>query len=127
MKWKDVLFGALASLFVTVIGGITVYYFTKEPDQKKTEKLVYSVQQSASFKGGSQDVAFAVVTIENEGGVAAKRVVLNLAFKIAEIKDLALEASAGSKETAREIKPKSVNFVYETLLPKESLTLNLLL
>lgn len=127
MKWKDVLIGAIASLTVTVIGGITVYYFTKQPAERKSERLLYSVQQSASFKGGNQEVAFAAVKIENEGGLAAKHVIVTVTFKVAEIKDFALSANTGSKEVAREIKSKSVNFTYETLLPDESLTLNLLL
>lgn len=127
MKWKDVLLGAIATLIVTVLGGIAVYYFTKEPDEKKTEKLIYSVQQSASFTGGNQDLAFTTVKVENYGGVAAKRVMLMVTFKVAQIKDSALEMNAGSKEVAREIKPRSIGLTYETLLPNESITLNLML
>lgn|SRR5574340_131570 len=127
MKWKDILLGAVATLVVTVLGGIAVYYFTKEPDDKKTERLIYSVQQSASFTGGNQDVAFTIVKIQNHGGIAAKRVILTITFKTAQIKDFALDTNTGSKEVAREIKPRSIGLTYETLLPNESVTLNLLL
>ena len=129
MKWNDVLLGAVASLAVTVIGGIAVYYLTKEPDQKKTEQLVYTVQQSATFSGGNQNVSFVTVRLKNEGGVAAKRVALSLEFVTAEIKDFALEADSGTKELANEIKPKSksIQLTFATLLPREAITLNLLL
>lgn len=128
MRLKDVLLGAVASLVVTVIGGITVYYFTKEPDQKKTEHLIYTIQQSASFKGGSQDVAFATVRLKNDGGVAAKRVVLSLAFTSAEIKDFALEGDSSAKHLAKEAKQRQrIELTFKTLLPEEAITLNLLL
>lgn len=127
MKWKDILLGAVATLVVTVLGGIAVYYFTKEPDERKTERLIYSVQQSASFTGGNQDLAFSTIKVQNYGGVAAKRVTLTITFKAAQIKDFALDTNAGSKEVAREIKPKSIGLTYETLLPNESITLNLML
>lgn len=129
MKWKDVLLGAVATLAVTVIGGIAVYYFTKEPDQKKNEQLIYTIQQSASFKGGNQDVALVTVRLKNEGGVAAKRVILSLVFNTAEIKDFALEGDSGAKELANEtkLKPHNIQLNLETLLPREAVTLNLLL
>jgi hypothetical protein len=127
MKWKDILLGAVATLVVTVLSGIAVYYFTKEPDEKKTERLIYSVQQSASFTGGNQDLAFTTVKVGNYGGVAAKRVMFAITFKAAQIKDFALDTKAGPREVAREIKPKSIVLTYETLLPAESITLNLML
>lgn len=127
MKWKDILVGAVLTLIVTVLGGIVVYYVTKEPDDKKVERLIYSVQQSASFTGGNQDLTFTSVRVENYGGVAAKRVLLSITFKEAQIKDFALTTNAGSKEIARKIEPKSIALTYETLVPNESVTLNLML
>lgn len=127
MKWKDILLGAVATLFVTVIGGIAVYYFTKEPDDKKSERLVYSVQQSASFIGGNQDLTFVTVRVENMGGVAAKKVTLSSSFTSAQIKDFALDTNSGSKALSKEVKPNSIQLTYETLLPNEAINLNLML
>lgn len=127
MRWKDVFVGAVASLAVSVIGGVVVYYFTKEPDANKTERLVYSVQQAASFRGGARDVAFTALSIENEGGVAAKHVTVLVAFKTAEIRDVGIEAGGGSRETARQLKANTLQITYESLLPNETITLALLL
>jgi tetratricopeptide (TPR) repeat protein len=127
VKWKDILLGAFASLAVTVLGGLAVYYMTKEPDYEKSEKLVYSIQQSASFTGGSQDVALAAITVENDGGVAAKHVSLLVMFKTAEIRDLALATNVDNREAARNVTPKSAGLTFDVLVPKESITLNLLL
>lgn len=49
MKWKDVLIGALITLAITVFGGIIVYYVTKEPPKKISEKLIYSVENPQNF------------------------------------------------------------------------------
>ena len=127
MKWKDILLGAVATLVVTVLSGIAVYYLTKEPDEKKKERLIYSVQQSASFTGGNQDLVFTSVKVENNGGVAAKRITLMITFKTAKIKDYALSTNTGSKEVTREVKPGSIGLTYDALLPNESITLNLML
>lgn len=45
MKMRDALIGAVASLTVTVLGKLVVFYATKEPDQKKdreTSLLIFS-------------------------------------------------------------------------------------
>jgi hypothetical protein len=89
--------------------------------------LLYSVQQSASFTGGAHDVAFAAVKVENDGGVAAKGVAVLVTFKTAQIRDLAVAPTAGSKQLAREVRPKSVALTFDTLLPKEAFTVNLVL
>lgn len=127
MRWKDILLGAFASLAVTVLGGIAVYYLTKEPDYIRSERLVYSIQQSASFTGGTRDIAFATITVENDGGLAAKRVSLLVTFKTAEIRDLSVVTKVGSRDSTRRVKPKSAELTFETIVPKESITLNLLL
>ncbi|OGJ87389.1 MAG: hypothetical protein A2268_14645 [Candidatus Raymondbacteria bacterium RifOxyA12_full_50_37] len=127
MKWKDIILGASASLAVTILGGIAIYYLTKEPDQNKTEKVVFLIEQSASFKGGSQEVTFATIKVKNDGGVGAKNILVSVLFSTAEIKDFALDVNAGIRETSREINPKSIKLTFESLLPNEGFTLNLLL
>jgi len=127
MRWKDILAGAAVSLAVTVLGGVAVYYYTTVPDYKRTESLLYSILETASFKGGQQELTFSSVRVANEGGIAAKRVSILVSVNTAEVRDLSLDVSAGSREISREVKPKSVHITYETLLPEESVTLNLLL
>lgn len=127
MKWKEVLLGAVASLAVTVIGGIAVYYLTKEPDYIKSERLVYSVQQTASFEGGTQNIAVTALTLKNLGGIASKNVSLLVTLKAAEIRDVALASSSSLRESRRKVMPHKAEFLFETLLPTESVTLSLLL
>ncbi|MDD4964150.1 MAG: hypothetical protein PHI11_09570 [Gallionella sp.] len=127
MKWRDVLVGAVASLTVTVLGGVSVYYATKEPDEKKVEKLTYSLNQTASFTGSTQNLSFSTVTVSNEGGVAAKKVSIVIGVQASQIRDVAVNAERGLREIAQEKTAKSLRVAYETLLPKESVTINLLL
>jgi len=127
MKWRDVLIGAAFSLAVTVLGGIAVYYATKEPEYKKSEILIYSLQKIASFTGGSQDLTFASVKLSNDGGIAAKHVTILINLKTSEIRDLSISSSPGLHETTREKTVKMVRLDYEAILPNESVTLNFLL
>ena len=127
MNWRDIVIGAVASLAVTIIGGVAVYYATKEPDTKRTERLVYSIQQTASFTGEAQDLAFASVRVSNQGGVAAKHVTVLVTQKAAEIRDLSIDPSPGLKEVSRNRESDSVQLDYSALLPGEAVTINLLL
>lgn len=127
MKWRDILIGAFASLLVTIIGGVIVFYATKEPDQNKTEKLSYLIDQTAQFTGGSHNVAFSSLTLTNLGDVAAKNVTVSISFATATLKDLAVNASLGMKELSRERTSNSLRIVYDNLLPHDKVTINLLL
>ena len=127
MKWRDVIIGAIASLLVTILGGVAIFYATKEPDEKKQERLVYSINQTAQFSGGSQDLAFSSLTLSNLGGIAAKNVSVIISLNASELKDLAVSGSKGLREKSRERTPKNVRIVYETFLPQEEVTINLLL
>lgn len=127
MKLQDALIGAVSTLLVTVLGGVAVYYATKEPDEKKSEKLVYVLNQTATFTGGTQEFAFSTLTVSNEGGVAAKRPTLTVELKSAEVRDLAVTAQGGSREVARERSSKRILLAFESLLPRETITVNILL
>lgn len=127
MKFQDVLIGAISTLLVTVLGGVAVYYATKEPDEKKSEKLVYVLNQTATFTGGSQELAFSTLTVSNEGGVAAKKPTITVELKASEIRDLAVTAQGGSKELARERSGKRIRLAFEALLPRETITVSILL
>ncbi|MFL6674244.1 MAG: tetratricopeptide repeat protein [Massilia sp.] len=127
MKWRDVLVGAIVSLFVTVLGGLGVYYTTKEPDDAKSEKLVYSLSQPAIFTGGSQDLAFSTLTISNRGGAPAKNVSIVVSLKSAEIRDYAVDSNSAIKELDRSHAKSGLRLKYEAILPKDIITVNLLL
>lgn len=127
MKLQDALIGAVSTLLVTVVGGVAVYYATKEPDDKKSEKLIYVLNQTATFTGGTQELAFSTLTVSNEGGVAAKRPTITVELKAAEVRDLAVTAQGGSREVGREKSNKRIRLAFESLLPRETITVNILL
>jgi hypothetical protein len=127
MKIQDALVGAVSTLLVTVLGGVAVYYATKEPDEKKSEKLVYVLSQTATFTGAAQELAFSTLSVSNEGGIAAKKPTLTIDLKSAEVRDLAVNAQGGSHELSREKSPRRIRITFESLLPRETITLSLLL
>lgn len=127
MKIQDVLVGAISTLLVTVISGVVVYYATKEPDEKKSEKLVYTLNQTATFTGGTQDLTFSTLSVTNEGGVAAKSPVLTVAFRSAEVRDLSVNVRGGPRELSRETSPQKIRITFESLLPQETISLSVLL
>jgi hypothetical protein len=127
MKIQDALIGAVSTLLVTVLGGVLVYYATKEPDENKVEKLIYVLNQTATFTGGTQELAFSTLTVSNEGGVAAKRPTITVEFKSGEIRDLAITAQGGAREINRERSDKRIRLVFESLLPRETITVSILL
>ncbi|MBJ7575255.1 hypothetical protein [Luteimonas sp. MC1828] len=126
MQWKDVLIGAISTLAVTVVGGVAVYYATKEPEFKARELLTYSVRSSGDFSGEKERVAFTSVVIANRGGRAATNVVASIKFATPSIKDLATETVLGANEE-RAITSEQATLSYLKLLPGESITVNLLL
>ncbi len=127
MQWRDVFAGAISTLVVTVLGGVGVFYATKEPDDKKMERLVYSVNQPALFSGTNQDLAFSSIKVENLGGVAAKHISVRIGLNAAELRDLSVGAGPGLRELKRDRTAKELVVVYDSLLPSEAVTFNLLL
>lgn len=127
MQLRDVFAGAVATLVVTVLGGVAVFYATKEPDDKKNERLIYSVNQTALFSGGTQDLAFSSIKLTNAGGLAAKRVSVRIGFGTTELRDLSIAAGTGLRELSKDRTTKDLRVMYEAVLPGESVTFNLLL
>ncbi|TBW11080.1 tetratricopeptide repeat protein [Azotobacter chroococcum] len=126
MKWKEIVIGAVATLLVTILGGIGVYYWTKEPDAKKTEFLYYSINQVATFKGGTTNLGFNVARIHNDGGIPARQVVLTVQFPAATITDYSVESSSGLKPKTQTIDKQKAEFLFDVLVPSEAVTVSLL-
>jgi hypothetical protein len=127
MKWRDVIIGAVSTLLVTILGGVAVFYATKEPDEKKQELLSYTVNETAVFQSAAQNLVFSSVSVSNSGGVAAKNVSIRITLKNAEFKDVAFVSSVGLREKKRVRTAKDIEVVFEALLPKEKMSINFLL
>lgn len=126
MKWKEIAIGAVSTLFVTVLGGVGVYYWTKEPDTKKAELLYYSLNQAATFKSGTTNLGFNVARIENRGGVAARNVVLTVEYPGASITDYSIESPSDVKPKAQSVAKSRAEFEFDTLVPSEHVTVSFL-
>lgn len=126
MKWKEIVIGAIAALLVTLFGGIGVYYWTKEPDAKKTELLYYSLNQVATFKGGTTNLGFNVARISNDGGIPAHQVVLTVQYPSTTITDYSVESPSGLKPKTQTIDKHKAEFLFKALVPSEAVTISLL-
>ncbi|EHZ2645123.1 hypothetical protein K5N42_001737 [Vibrio parahaemolyticus] len=67
MKLKEMLTGALITLVVTVIGGLLVYYFTQQKEDK-AENLWFQTGSQVAFNGSENSVAIGVLKFGNIGG-----------------------------------------------------------
>lgn len=126
MNIKENLIGAALTLAVTVLAGIAVYYWTKEPDSKKTEVLSYSVNQVARFSSGTTHVGFNVARVRNDGGVPAHNVVITVDFPTATITDHSVESASGLTSKSQTIDKGKATFVFDTLVPSDAVTVSLL-
>lgn len=129
MKWRDVLIGSISTLIVTILSGVVVYYITKEPKLQQTDKLVYSIENSASFDSQKNTLALANVIVENKGESAAENVFGSIKFKSGQIKDKKIENSSGNASgmTVVTETPQNIDFKIARLLPKEKLSISFLI
>ena len=59
MNWRDILLGSIVTLFVTVVGSVIAYYFTREPaPPPPAEKLIYEIDAPVSFDSGETKMSF---------------------------------------------------------------------
>ena len=74
-NWKDIAIGSTATLVVTVVAGIVIYYVTKEPPPKpRSEHLTYEIQHSGEFQSQNMRVALQSIRIVNMGDLAANQI-----------------------------------------------------
>ena len=51
MKWRDIFIGAIASLVVTILGGVIIFYVTKEPPAPEPDEyLIFNIDETATYK-----------------------------------------------------------------------------
>lgn len=82
MNWKQIAFTSVITLFVTIVSGIIVNWYTKnqiENDQQE-EKLVYSIRNISSFKTDSLQIAILNVEVSNVGNNKASNVLISIDF-----------------------------------------------
>ena len=98
---RDIVLGAVATLGVTVVGGVLVYYLTRPPEPVPArEQLLFSVQPIASFSTENASIGFTTIVARNAGSVAARSVRLVIdAGPATRIRDRRITLSSGAAGT----------------------------
>jgi hypothetical protein len=130
MNWRDILVGAFAALVVTVLGGVGVYYFTREPPvAPPTELLEYEEPSPTLFQGEKTRLAFFPLRIANVGRAPANdvriAVSLDSASKIVDSTVSLSSGLAGSHESSMPT-PQTFIVTIPTLTPSETVRVSLL-
>ncbi len=126
MQWKEIVIGSVATLIVTVVAGVGTYYLTKEPDYAKVERLLYSVEQLAEFRGNSKNASMTYVSFKNSGGAAARDVTLGINLSNSKFEDYSVTNSQRVPISKESVKDGSAEFKLERLLPGESIKISFL-
>lgn len=79
VHWKDVIFGAVITLAVTVFGGVATYYLTREPPLTDRESLVYQRGEPTVFETDSSRRSFATMRAANFGTAPAQNITITIA------------------------------------------------
>lgn len=130
MNWRDTLIGSGITLIVTILAGLFIYYFTKEPVAPAAqEHIVYSVETSASFGVNPDAISFFTISVKNIGSRAAHNVRVIGTFPHGYFIQ-SKQFTSSSKITATTIIDKSsnenVDVLVPDMVPSESTTISLL-
>lgn len=128
MNWRDVIIGSVSTLVVTILGGIGVYYFTKEKPIEKAERLFYSIENSGQFTGNEKSVGVVSVQLENFGELAASKVTSRLWLDADLISDHKVTITGGddSRIKITQASPKELSFTVDHLFPHEGIKIVML-
>lgn len=130
MKWRDIIIGALITLFVTIIAGVIVYYVTREPTKPPAqEKLVYQVEQPSCFLSDQNKLALLTIRVGNLGSKEANDTELVIKFEkdISVLdKQIKMSSAPAGKFEDHTKKSNVVNLYFPTLLAGETATISLM-
>ncbi|WP_158925141.1 tetratricopeptide repeat protein [Acidisphaera sp. S103] len=102
MKWKETLLTALISLLVAIIAGIFVFYFTRDK-RVEAEKIIYYVENSATFASSQGDLRFVTLVVKNIGTKSAHNLRVAADFgQIASVQDKRIILSSGPAATFKD-------------------------
>jgi hypothetical protein len=131
MNIKNGLIGVFVTLSVTVVAGVVVYYFTKEPvSTKPAESLIYTLEKPQKFTGEERKLSFANLRVANLGDMVANNVIvaikLDTNLKIVD-KNITLSSGPAGMFTSTMIKPSEFQVKIPTLTPNETASISLLI
>lgn len=132
MKWKEIIFGALITLIITIIAGITVWKLTKEPTKPDpVANVVFESDSPAHFESKSKNLMFNTVRIGNLGDKTAHKVTVSIEFpEETNILDFTISNSSGNAANGnhKELDSKKSEklFSFDMLMPDEVVTISIL-
>lgn len=132
MKWKEIIFGALITLIITVIAGIVVWKLTKEPSKPTPNaNIVFESDSPAHFESKSKNLMFNTVRMGNLGDKTAHKVTLSIEFPHdTNLLDFNVSNSSGKAANGNhkelESKPNEKLIFFEMLMPDEVVTISIL-
>lgn len=129
-NWSLIAVSAAVTVLVTVVSGVAVYYITRqEPPPPAAEKIVYSVERSATFDNGNGSLTFFTIAVENVGKKAARHVRIIVPLKSAwKLRDRRVSISSGAAaEYQDKSDPGQIAILLEHLVPNERVKISALL
>ncbi len=131
MRWREVIVGAIVTLLVTIVGGISVWFLTREQAPKwDGEKLVYNVDALGDFDLSTGRLGIFTIKAANIGNRAARDVRLTVNFpKSVQIKEKKIDFSSGPAAQFDEIsdKPNALGIYIKSFAPNEAVKILLIL
>jgi hypothetical protein len=130
MRWRDIIIGALITLFVTIIAGVIVYYVTREPEKAPAqEKLVYQVEQPSCFLSEQNKLALLTIRVGNLGSKEANNTELAIKFEkdVSVLdKQIKMSSAPAGKFEDHSKENNAVHLYFPTLLAGETATISLM-
>lgn len=128
MKWKEKLIGATLTLVITVLGGVLVYYFTKEKHEKFSEILSYQIDKQVSFKGDKNQLSIGSLKFANIGNKPAENVQIKFHVPTAKIIEFKVSSKNGADiSKILSEKKETVKLNIKSLVPEEIISVTYLL
>jgi hypothetical protein len=129
-NWGDILFGAVISLAVSIVGGIAVYYYSRDTSSPPHEALVYTIDQLATFEADSVRIGLATLKVRNSGNASALQVAIAVETRPGvRIRNHKVAVSSGPAGTfsLQDDRPTSLRVAVPNLAPEELVSVNLVL
>src|SRR5512133_3909496 len=129
MRWKEVIVGAFAALVVTVLGGVIIFYWTRQPPQEQLmERLIYSIDKPQSFETEKTKTTYQTIRIGNFGSAPATNV--NISVKVDSgvaivDKNISLSSGPAGIYNVSFFSPQHLSFCIRNLTPDENVNISL--
>lgn len=130
MDWRNFAFGSLATLTATIIGGIVVFYLTRDDTVAPEAHLVYKVGTPTTFTSENTKLSIHTIEVRNDGATVAEDVKIAIRFpKTMRVIDKRISFSTGLAATYdyRDVPDEGADLTIPSLTAGESLKISYLM